>query len=153
MFDKSQGACVPISQDIGTLTQYCTLTRMHSHITITLHCFWWRRNVVTLCQTCHAHFCYQNSVLKVRNTGKWNKFSQLYNKRLIVLILVNILSMGYLWTLTSLHPSISQLGTIFTNISAITLYYHNICFHGELSTFFGWKKRKSLIHGVRIGEH
>ena len=30
--------------------------------------------------------------------------------------------MGYLRTLASLRPSISQLGTIFTNISAITLY-------------------------------
>ena len=34
MCDKSRGASVPISHDIGTLTRYCTLTRMPSHITL-----------------------------------------------------------------------------------------------------------------------
>ena len=37
--DKRRGASVPISHDIGTLTRYCTLTRMPSHITVTLRCF------------------------------------------------------------------------------------------------------------------
>ena len=36
MCDKNRGASVPMSHDIGTRSRYCTLTRMPSHITITL---------------------------------------------------------------------------------------------------------------------
>ena len=46
MCNKSQGACVPISHDIGTLTRYCTLTRMPSHIIVILRYFC-NRNAVT----------------------------------------------------------------------------------------------------------
>ena len=35
MWDKNRGDSVPISHDIGTLTRYCTLTRMPSHSTVT----------------------------------------------------------------------------------------------------------------------
>ena len=50
----------------------------------------WRR-----AKSCHAHwqdshFSYWNSVLKVRNPGKRNKYLLLYYKRVITLILVNI---------------------------------------------------------------
>ena len=72
MCDKRRGASVPISHDIGTLTRYCTLTRMPSHITVTSHCFWWRRNAMTSRQTLSRAlveftFYFLNSVLKVRN--------------------------------------------------------------------------------------
>ena len=45
--------------------------------------------------------------------------------------------LGYLWTLASSRPSISQLRTIFTDISAITLYYHFSLLCKQTDIFLG----------------
>ena len=122
MCDKSRESSVQ-SHDIGTLTRYCILTRMPSHISVTLRCFWWRRNAVTSCQTLSralvefTFFVIKTAFKRLETPG---------NEINIYSYIIKGLLHWYWGILSLVGISKDARGTIFTNISAITLYYHSL---------------------------
>ena len=86
-----------------------------------------RENLPHACAESNS-YTITNSFFRLQTTANG---TNTYNKRVITLIYVNIVSRWDIYgrsqalrTLASSRPSIFQLGTIFTDISAIALYYH-----------------------------
>ena len=83
-------------------------------------------NLSHACAESDSYTIKKTHFLRLQTIGNVTKYLQLYNKRVIALISVTIVA--------SSRPSISQLGIIFTDISAIILYYQTISFNKKKST-------------------
>ena len=77
-----------------------------------------RKIIISFCRIWFLR--YKNSFLRSQTTANGTKYIKLYNKRVITLISVNIDPRWDIYGRS--RPLISQLGTIFTDISAITIY-------------------------------
>ena len=74
---------------------------------------------------CTSDVIWKNHILTVLITLLKKKYVLLYNKRVIAWILVNIVPRSVSYCTRTLAQYDILLGTIFTNIHALTLYYNS----------------------------